>query len=133
AMGGSVAAVEAGYMKAQLVASNTERLEAIERGERVVVGVNRFIETEALPLSTGEDAILTVPAAVEAGQIERLKAWRAARDDRAVAAALKDLRAAARDNRNVMPAAIAAAKAGATSGERGAATREVYGQYRAPT
>src|SRR5205807_5277621 len=100
AMGGSVTAVEAGYMKQALVASNTERLEAIERGERVVVGVNRFIETEASPLSTGEDAILTVPAAVEAGQIERLKAWRAARDDRAVAAALKELRAAARDRRN---------------------------------
>jgi len=133
AMGGSVAAVEAGYMKAQLVASNTERLEAIERGERVVVGVNRFIETEASPLSTGEDAILTVPAAVEAGQIERLKAWRAARDDRAVAAALKELRAAARDGRNIMPASIAAAKAGATTGEWGAALREVYGEYRAPT
>src|SRR5438067_443910 len=111
AMGGSVTAVEAGYMKQALVASNTERLEAIERGERVVVGVNRFIETEPSPLSTGEDAILTAPAAVEAGQIERLKAWRATRDPDAVAAALKDLRAAARDNRNVMPASIAAAKA----------------------
>jgi ethylmalonyl-CoA mutase len=132
-LGGAIAAVEMGYMKAQLVESNTSRLEAIERGEQVVVGVNRFVETEPSPLTTGEDAILTVAHEVEAQQIERLNAWRATRDAAAVAAALRDLRAAARDGRNIMPPSIAAAKAGVTTGEWGTALREAFGQYRAPT
>jgi ethylmalonyl-CoA mutase len=132
-LGGAIAAVEMGYMKAQLVESNTARLEAIERGDHIVVGVNRFIETEPSPLATGEDAILTVPHDVEAQQIERLNAWRATRDSAGVAAALRDLRAAARDGRNIMPPSIAAAKAGVTTGEWGTALRETFGQYRAPT
>ena len=132
-LGGAIAAVEMGYMKAQLVESNTARLEAIERGEQTVVGVNRFIETEPSPLATGDDAILTVPHEVEAQQIARLNAWRAARDAAAVAAALSDLRAAARDGRNIMSPSIAAAKAGVTTGEWGTALREAFGQYRAPT
>ena len=132
-MGGAVAAVESSYMKSKLVESNTARLEAIERGEQVVVGVNKFIEAEPSPLSTGEGAILTVPHEVEAEQIERLNAWRAARDANAVAAALKELRAAAAEGRNVMPPSIAAAKAGVTTGEWGAALREAFGEYRAPT
>jgi ethylmalonyl-CoA mutase len=132
-LGGAIAAVEMGYMKAQLVESNTARLEAIERGEQTVVGVNRFVETEPSPLATGDDAILTVPHEVEAQQIGRLNAWRAARDTAAVAAALADLRAAARDGRNIMPPSIAAAKAGVTTGEWGTALREAFGQYRAPT
>jgi ethylmalonyl-CoA mutase len=132
-LGGAIAAVEMGYMKAQLVESNTARLEAIERGEQTVVGVNRFVETEPSPLATGDDAILTVPHEVEAQQIGRLNAWRAARDPAAVAAALADLRAAARDGRNIMPPSIAAAKAGVTTGEWGTALREAFGQYRAPT
>ena len=132
-LGGAIAAVEMGYMKAQLVESNTARLEAIERGEQTVVGVNRFIETEPSPLATGDDAILTVPHEVEAQQIARLNAWRAERDAAAVAAALSDLRAAARDGRNIMSPSIAGAKAGVTTGEWGAALREAFGQYRAPT
>ncbi len=132
-MGGAVAAVESSYMKSKLVESNTARLESIERGEQIVVGVNKFTETEASPLGAGDGAILTVPHEVEAEQIERLKAWRAARDSKAVAAALKELRAAAQGGRNVMPASIAAAKAGVTTGEWGAALREAFGEYRAPT
>src|SRR5262245_34505061 len=132
-LGGAIAAVEMGYMKAQLVESNTARLEAIERGQQTVVGVNRFVESEPSPLAIGEDAILTVPHEVEAQQIERLNAWRTSRDAAAVAAALRDLRAAARDGRNIMPPSIAAAKAGVTTGEWGTALREAFGQYRAPT
>jgi len=132
-MGGAVAAVESSYMKSKLVESNTARLESIERGEQVVVGVNKFIETEASPLSTGEGSILTVPHEVEAEQIERLNAWRATRDQDAVRSALKELRAAAAEGRNVMPPSIAAAKAGVTTGEWGAALREAFGEYRAPT
>ncbi len=132
-LGGAVAAVEAGYMKQQLVESNMRRIEAIERGDQVVVGVNRFVESEASPLASAANAILTVPAEAEAGQIERLIAWRDARDARAVDKALQDLKRAARENRNVMPASIACAKAGVTTGEWGFALREAFGEYRAPT
>jgi (2R)-ethylmalonyl-CoA mutase len=133
ALGGAVAAVEQGYMKQQLVESNTRRVEAIERGDRVVVGVNRFTETEPSPLADAADAILTVSPQAEAEQVERLKAWRAARDGAAVAAALKDLRGSARDGRNIMPPSIACAKAGVTTGEWAFALREAFGEYRAAT
>jgi len=132
-MGGTVAAVESGYLKQQLVESNTRRVEAIERGEQTVVGVNRFVETEASPLADAAEAVVTVSAEAEAGQVERLAAWRAARDGKAVAAALAGLRQAARGGANVMPASIACAKAGVTTGEWGFALRSAFGEYRAPT
>ncbi len=132
-MGGAVKAVESGYMKERLVDSNTKRLEAIERGEQIVVGVNRFIETEPSPLSTGNEAILTVPHGVEEGQIARLKAWRETRDNVAVKKSLDALSRAASSGANIMPASIACAKAGVTTGEWGAALRKVFGEYRAPT
>jgi (2R)-ethylmalonyl-CoA mutase len=132
-MGGAVTAIDTGYLKQQLVESNTRRLEAIERGEQTVVGVNRFVETEESPLSAGQDAILTVADHVEAEQVARLKAWRAARDDKAVKAALADLARAAGAGHNIMPASIACAKAGATTGEWGAVLRQGFGEYRAPT
>ena len=133
ALGGAVAAVEQGYMKRQLVESNTRRLEAIERGEQTVVGVNRFQETEASPLAGAAETVLTVSPEAEREQIERLRSWRAARDERAVSAALRELRAAASENRNIMPASVACAKAGVTTGEWGFALRERFGEYRAPT
>src|SRR4249919_3633956 len=80
AMGGAVAAVDTGYLKQQLVESNTMRLEAIERGEQIVVGVNKYLESEPSPLADAADAILTVSDDAEHGQTERLKAWREARD-----------------------------------------------------
>ncbi len=132
-MGGAVAAVESSYMKQKLVESNTRRLEAIERGEQTVVGVNRFVETEPSPLTTGEGAILTVPEHVEKEQVEKLKAWRNARDAKKVAAALDALKRAASEGQNIMPVSIEAAKAGVTTGEWGATLREVFGEYRAPT
>jgi (2R)-ethylmalonyl-CoA mutase len=133
ALGGAVAAVEQGYMKRQLVDSNTQRLEAIERRERTVVGVNRFVETEVSPLADAAEAVVTVAPQAEAEQIDRLRAWRAVRDQNAVTAALEELRAAARADRNIMPASIACAKAGVTTGEWGFALRESFGEYRAPT
>jgi ethylmalonyl-CoA mutase len=132
AIGGAVAAVDNGYMKSRLVERNAQRLEAIERGEQIVVGVNRFTETEPSPLS-GEGTILTVAGEVEAGQIGKLNAWRAARDPGAVAAALAELRGAALSSDNIMPASIACAKAGVTTGEWGAVLRQGFGEYRAPT
>ena len=133
AMGGAVAAVENSYMKQALVESNTRRLEAIEGGDQVVVGVNRWTETEPSPLTTGEGAILTVPEHVEPEQIARLQAWRAARDAKAAEKALADLRSAAQEGRNIMEPSIACAKAGITTGEWGTCLREVFGEYRAPT
>jgi (2R)-ethylmalonyl-CoA mutase len=132
-MGGAVAAVESGYMKRQLVDANTARLEAIERGEQVVVGVNKYLESEPSPLTGGIEAILTVTDDAERDQLERLEVWRAARDPEAVAATLAELKRAARTGRNIMPASIACAKAGVTTGEWGWTLREQFGEYRAPT
>ncbi len=132
-MGGAVAAVDTGYMKQQLVEANTARLEAIERGDQVVVGVNKYLESEPSPLAAAADAILTVSEEAERGQTERLKAWRETRDNAAVAAALKDLKRAATTGDNIMPASIACAKAGVTTGEWGWTLREAFGEYRAPT
>jgi ethylmalonyl-CoA mutase len=132
-MGGTVAAVETGYLKRQLVESNSRRVEAIERGEQVVVGVNRFVESEPSPLAEAAEAVVTVSPQAEADQLARLDAWRAARDAGAVAAALADLRQAAASGLNIMPASIACAKAGVTTGEWGFALRSAFGEYRAPT
>ncbi len=133
AMGGTVAAVEAGYMKQRLVESNSRRVEAIERGEQTVIGVNRFVETEPSPLADAAEAVLTVAEEAETDQVGRLKAWRAARDDKAVATSLENLRAAAASGANIMPPSIACAKAGVTTGEWAFALRATFGEYRAPT
>jgi (2R)-ethylmalonyl-CoA mutase len=130
-MGGAVAAIE--YMKARLVESNGERIARIESGETVIVGVNRWQAGEPSPLTAGEDAIMTVDPAVEADQIARLDTWRRTRDAAAVAQALADLRHAAQTGANVMPASIAAARAGVTTGEWAQSMRAVHGEYRGPT
>jgi (2R)-ethylmalonyl-CoA mutase len=120
-------------MKARLVESNAERLNRIETKETVVVGVNRWTEAEPSPLTAGDGAILTVDPSVEADQVARLAEWRAARDQGAVDAALTELRSAATAGRNVMPASIACAKAGVTTGEWAGVMRQVHGEYRGPT
>jgi (2R)-ethylmalonyl-CoA mutase len=132
-MGGAIAAVESGYMKQRLVESNLRRIAAIESGAQMVVGVNAFTEGEPSPLSGGEAAIQTVDADVEREQVGQLQAWRASRDAAKVEAALADLRAAAREGRNVMEPSIACAHAGITTGEWARALREIFGEYRAPT
>jgi ethylmalonyl-CoA mutase len=134
AMGGAVAAVESGYMKAELVKSNSARIKAIEEGRETVVGVNAYQTSEPSPLSGSDGgSILTVPEHVEHEQVERLMAWRRARNAAAVTTALDDLRSAATEGRNIMEASVACAKAGVTTGEWGQTLRDVYGQYRAPT
>ncbi|MGQ0483695.1 MAG: protein meaA [Pseudonocardia sp.] len=133
-MGGSVAAVESGYMKGQLVSSLAERRRRIESGEAVVVGVNRFDTTEPSPLQAeGAKAIETVDPAVEQAAIESIRRWRASRDAAAVEAALLALRDAAKTDANLMEPTIACAKVGVTTGEWSAALRAVFGEYRAPT
>ena len=130
-MGGAISAIE--YMKARLVDSNAERINKIEKNQTVVVGVNKFTTSEPSPLTTGDDEILVVDPAVEKQQVDRLNDWRASRDKAAVQSALKNLRAAAQAGENIMPASIAAAKAGATTGEWAAQMRAVFGEYRGPT
>jgi (2R)-ethylmalonyl-CoA mutase len=131
-LGGAASLAGLSYMKEALVSSNTARLQAIESGDTKVVGVNVFTTSEPSPLAAG-NAIMTVKDDVEFGQIERLKAWRAKRDGKAVAAALAGLKSAAAEGRNVMEPSIACAKAGVTTGEWGAALRQVFGEFRAPT
>ncbi len=130
-LGGAVGAIE--YMKGRLVASNAERLGRVERGETTVVGVNRYTEAEPSPLTSGNDRILVVDPEVEQDQIASLQAWRESRDELGVQRALKALRAAAQAGENIMPASIAAAKAGVTTGEWADAMRAGYGEYRGPT
>jgi (2R)-ethylmalonyl-CoA mutase len=130
-MGGAIDGID--YMKSRLVESNSDRLGCIEAGETVVVGVNKWQKGEPSPLMTGDGGIMTVDPAVEAEQIATLNAWRAQRNEAEVKAALKDLRAAAEEGRNIMPASIVAAKAGVTTGEWAAQMRAVHGEYRGPT
>jgi (2R)-ethylmalonyl-CoA mutase len=131
--GGAVEAVP--YMKASLVESHRERVARIESGELKVVGQNSFTETEDSPLTAGADrGILTPDPEVERERVEALERWRGERDQAAVDRALEQLAEAARDeSKNIMPATIEAAAAGATTGEWAATLRELFGDYRAPT
>ena len=132
-LGGAVEAVD--YMKAALVASQSERWRRIESGELTMVGMNRFQETETSPLTADKDGgILVVDPHVERERREAVAAWRAQRDPQAVAEALAQLAAAANDQAvSIMPASIKAARAGVTTGEWAQTLRDAFGAYRAPT
>ena len=129
-LGGAFEAID--ELKGRLVRSHTERVRRIESGDLKVVGVNAFTETEPSPLG-GAEHILRVDPAVEKELVADLQEWRSSRDGSAVAAALDSLRRAAASSENVMPATIALAHAGGTTGEWAGALREVFGEYRAPT
>ncbi len=132
-LGGAVKAVD--YMKSALVESHRERWRRIESGQLTVVGMNRFQSTEPSPLTADADGgILVVDPQVEAEQRAALDAWRAQRDSAAADAARSELARVARDDsENIMPATIAAARAGVTTGEWAQTLRDVFGEYRAPT
>jgi (2R)-ethylmalonyl-CoA mutase len=134
ALGGAVAAVESGYLKSALVSSLAQRRRRIESGADVVVGLNRFTESEPNPLAGGADgAIVTVDLASEQRAVDAVRAWRASRDQTLADDALQVLRRAAASDANLMPASLACARAGVTIGEWADALREVFGEYRAPT
>jgi (2R)-ethylmalonyl-CoA mutase len=133
-MGGAVAAVESGYLKSALVSSLALRRRRIEAGEDVVVGVNKFTETEPNPLVGGADGgILTVDPAVEESAKAAIREWRAGREVAAVEEALTALRDAAKTDENLMAASLACARVGVTVGEWAGVLREVFGEYRPPT
>ncbi|MEU4455302.1 protein meaA [Nocardioides sp. NPDC023903] len=134
AMGGAIAAVDTGYMKSELVSSHARRRAAIESGDEIIVGVNKFTTTEPSPLTADLDAAIMVadPRAEEAAKAS-LEAWKAERDETAVSEALAALAAAAKTDANLMEATLAAARAGATTGEWAGTLREVFGEFRAPT
>ena len=131
--GGAVEAVP--YMKAQLVESHRERIRRIETNEQTVVGLNKYRETEESPLTAdAEGGIMVVDPAVEAQQTEAIAKWRSERDQAAVDTALAEVaRVAATEGENIMPSTIAAARAGATTGEWSHALRQAFGEYRGPT
>jgi len=134
AMGGAVAAVESGYMKSELVSAHATRRARIESGEDIVVGVNKFETTAESPLTADLDgAIQTADPEAERTAIDSLNAWKAERDEAAVVEALATLAADAKTEKNLMPATLAAARAGVTTGEWAGTLREVFGEFRAPT
>ena len=130
ALGGAFEAIE--VMKGRLVSSLADRTRRIESGEQIVVGLNRFTETEQSPL-TGQGSILSVDPAREAEEVAELVRWRAERDAAAVAGALHELHRVAQTNENTMPATLALARAGGTTGEWADVLRQVFGEFRAPT
>lgn len=134
AMGGAVAAVESGYMKQELVSAHASRRGRIESGEDIVVGVNKFETTAPSPLTADLDAaIQTADPEAERTALDSLNAWRAERDEAEVQRALERLAADAKTETNLMTATLAAARAGATTGEWAGTLREVFGEFRAPT
>ncbi|WP_416957039.1 protein meaA [Nocardioides sp. T5] len=134
AMGGAIAAVESGYMKQNLVSAHAARRARIESGEEVIVGVNRFETTEPSPLTADLDgAIMAADPEAERSALDSVAAWKAQRDETAVAEALAALADAARTDANLMKPTLVAARAGATTGEWAGTLREVFGEFRAPT
>ena len=133
-LGGAVAAIESGYMKSELVQAHAERRARVESGEQVIVGVNRHVETEPNPMLADLDAaIQSVDAAVAAQAIDGVVRWRSERDPATVASALERLRADAAGDANLVPASLACARAGVTTGEWADALRGIFGEFRAPT
>jgi (2R)-ethylmalonyl-CoA mutase len=131
-MGGAIAAVD--YMKSELVSSHAARRARIESGEEVIVGVNKFESTEPSPLTADLDgAIMAADPEAEKTARASVEAWKSERDEAEVAEALAALAAAASTDANLMAPTLAAARAGATTGEWAATLRDVFGEYRGPT
>jgi (2R)-ethylmalonyl-CoA mutase len=134
ALGGAIAAVESGYMKQALVSAHATRRGRIESGDEIIVGVNKFTTTEPSPLTANlDEAIMAADPQAEQTALDSVAAWKEARNEDEVAAALAALAADAKTDKNLMHATLAAARAGATTGEWAGTLREVFGEFRAPT
>ncbi len=123
AMGGMVAAVERGFPQREIQESAFRFQQAVERKEKVIVGVNEYVMDET------PHPILYIDEAVAEEQVARVRALRASRDQARVKRALEDLKAAARGTDNLMPPILEASRAYATVGEMCDALREVFGEY----
>jgi len=128
AMGGMVAAIEKGFPQREIQDSAYQYQKAVEQGEQVIVGVNKYTMTEA----PSEIPILVINESVRAHQVERLEKTRASRDQGAVTNALEKLKLAAQKSENTLPATIDAVRSYATLGEICSALRDVYGLYEEP-
>ncbi|GAC1441095.1 MAG: methylmalonyl-CoA mutase family protein [Vulcanimicrobiaceae bacterium] len=124
-LGGSVAAIDAGWMQSRVAESSYRAQQEIERGDAVVVGVNAFAETTDGP----QMALQKIDASIEREQVARVAAYRAERDAIAVAARLDDVRVAAEGTANLMPRFVEAVDAGATLGEICDVLRGVFGKH----
>ena len=124
AMGGMLRAIEAGYVQQEVQKSAYEYQRAIESGEQVVVGVNRFQAEDERPIPT-----LRIDPEIERSQVARVKALRARRDAPKVQAALSEIERRARGTENLMPAILAAIESYATVGEISDALRKPFGEY----
>ncbi len=134
AMGGAIAAVESGYMKEELVSAHAARRARIESGQEIIVGVNKYETTEPSPLTADVDgAIMMADPRAEQSARDSVTEWKAQRDEQQVVDALAALAEAAKGSENLMAATLAAARAGATTGEWAGTLREVFGEFRAPT
>ena len=133
-MGGVIAAIESGYMKSALVRSMSERMSAINTGEQIVVGLNKWADGLPSPLLGGEDGgIFKLDESAARDAIDSLERTRAGRDAARAEAALEALKAAARDGSSMMEPSIECALARVTTGEWAGALREVFGEYRPAT
>ncbi|MGL4596424.1 MAG: methylmalonyl-CoA mutase family protein, partial [Bacteroidia bacterium] len=125
AMGGSVSAIEQGYMQDEIAASSYAYQRAIERNEKIIVGVNKF-NVEEKPM----DNLFTVDDSIRAMQMEKIRQVKAERDQTQVTQALQAIDAAARSEENLMPRILTAVEAYATLGEIADVMRNVYGEYK---
>ncbi|PPR43624.1 MAG: Methylmalonyl-CoA mutase [Alphaproteobacteria bacterium MarineAlpha6_Bin2] len=132
-MGGAVTSIENSYMKQNLVKSMSKRVESIESGDQIVVGVNKFVETENSPLTADKKGFMKINPKSENKQIQKLKIWRKKRNFKKCQDTLKQLKYAAREGKNIMELSINCAHAGVTTGEWADTLRKVFGEYRAPT
>ena len=130
-MGGAINSIE--FMKTELVKANTKRLKSIERGDTIIVGVNKFDETYTSPLNNSGDNFEFIDRNAEQEQLNNLNKWRSSRDNEMVQKALQKLKKAVEDGKNIMPPSIEAARAGVTTGEWGDVMRSIFGKYNAPT
>jgi len=126
-MGGALKAIEKGYIQREIATSAYNYQKAVDSGEKVVVGVNKFtVKEEQAP------KVLEIGEEVEKRQTERLKRLKQERDNQKVSEVLDRVRNVAKSDENVMPALIEAVKAYATVGEISSALRDVFGEYREP-
>jgi methylmalonyl-CoA mutase N-terminal domain/subunit len=122
-MGGVLRAIESGYIQREIQQAAYEHQKSVEGGERVVVGVNRYVSDAPTPPT------LHIDPEIERGQIARLQDLRARRDAARVASTLQEVESTARSDRNLIPPILEAVKVYATVGEVSNALRQVFGEY----